>query len=312
MQLFFEQLHLSAVMMVDRAVAQTYACNQISALVIDLMEHSVEISVVHNNIIAQQSKLRSHVGSMDLDRYLAHLLLQHNSQLPSLLSISDPEKLQAALLKIVKWLKDNDCIHFRSSLLDLNMDEEEGEEADAEEGQDAMADVAKALVAGNVKKVLMEKNNQKQASNSAAPQADPGKSASVNVPHPTQSSLLPIPIGPERHRWAEPLFDPALLSNVRLPYAPIEMERKMANLTDVASESLRSLSQSRTSTSQARDTSNANGAESLPWENVVVTGQSSLVKGMNNDYEAVMGIILMFNCRSRFSNSTTSKRFNSG
>ena len=273
MQLVFERLHLSAFMLVDRTLAQMFAFGYQSALVIDVLDSSTEVSVVIDSVVEQPAKVRTQIGEHDLDVYLAYLLLQANSDLPALLSpsqaLSGPA-LKDGLLRIIRWLKINQCIAFASESLGLHAEKPAAEVLvqpdDEEQAEEQMLSKAAAQLAQG--KTAIHQTAQREA-------------ATVQVPHPFSTALPAIAIGPERHRYAEPLFDPSLLEAIpafgdgrRKEFDALALERKSASVIDAALQSLNALDVNR---------------RNIPVHSVVVTGRVAATPGRRDLLYSVIG-----------------------
>lgn len=274
-QFFFESLHLSAFLIADRCVAQLFACGAVSGISLDVLDHTTEISTVHENVVQTIATTRAQIGEKDLDNYLCYLMLQANPNLPAIISPSSTLQgtdLKSALLQIIQSLKNQADIQFSSTLLNLNLTNDprlqqaENPEAEEEEG---ITDVAQALATGKADKIIAAAKAAKLglANPAARILSDPGNCA---VPNPL-SPAEQIEIGPERHRWAEPLFMPSLLADVpcfdgsgRPMYTGQELLVKSASIAECVWSALRVV-----------DLSIRKGI----WENVVVTGNASKVKG---------------------------------
>jgi actin-related protein 9 len=231
----------------------------------------------------------SPLGVEDLDRYLAHLILQANPDLPSLLSVASPESAAAAagdsaeplspyalgdaLLKIVQSLKTTEeAIVFASERLGLGLIEATGEH------EEELDDVARVVATGKLNKFTSKtKKNNKASGTTTANGSDAAQPDTVEVPHPLSASLPAITIGPERHRYAEPLFEPSLLAEIpalfrrdggsssgERAYSQIELEKKAFSVPEAAPAAVRSLEPTR---------------RILAWENVIITGEGALIKG---------------------------------
>lgn len=246
-QLLFEKLHLSAVMMFDRPTAVLYASGLISGLVIDVFPKSTELSLIADNDTLLQ--LSNPLGEDDCDAWLAHLLLRANPSLPALLNPSSPlaehsDALHSALRRLIQVLKRSNAIAFASDLVtvqrpskqeqpppDLDSAQAPPTQAPQEEGSN---DMTEAIMSGNVDK-LINKKKPTAANGETAPDGDAeqsGPDAGIfHAPHPLNTSLPPIPVGPERHRWAEPLFDPTLL--LQCGRAPSDLHQKLSLVQSV-------------------------------------------------------------------------------
>lgn len=207
-QILFEKLHLSALMMFDRPTAQLYAAGYVSGLVLDVGRSSTQMTFLADNDIALQSS--TPLGEADCDNYLAHLIQQTN---PAILStLQDPSAKHDALLKIVHSLKLRNAIHFDSELVQLPQTNghDQPPPPDLESAQAPPLQTEEDSGANDVTQALMQGKEAAGEGQAEEAEAD-SNPAVVTVTHPLDPSLPPISIGPERHRWAEPLFDASLL-----------------------------------------------------------------------------------------------------
>jgi actin-related protein 9 len=277
-QLCFEKLFMPGLTLLEPDVCQLYAHGLISGLVLDVGRTHSTASAVFDSIPVAGATVFSPMGTEDLDKYLAHLLLQANPDLPTVLSDSStplaPPALGDALLNIVQSLKaDEDTILFASDKLNLGLVESSsaGPTAAADQ-EEELDDVAKVVATGKLNKFTSKakKNKANGGGGGGTPESD-----TVTVPHPLSASLPAVTIGPERHRYAEPLFDPSVLAGVPAlfsaggrpedkTYTNVQLENKAFSLPEAAAAVVRTLEPAR---------------RTLAWEHLVVTGDLALIKG---------------------------------
>jgi actin-related protein 9 len=272
-QLCFEKFFIPGLTVLERDVCQLYAHGLISGLVLDIGRTHSTVSAVFDSIPIAGASVWSPLGTEDLDKYLAHLILQANPDLPTVLSSDSseplvPPALGDVLLSIVQSLKaGEDTILFASDKLNLGLVEASFAGATVDQDEE-LDDVAKVVATGKLNKFTSKaKKSKASGGENANPEPD-----TVTVPHPLSASLPAITVGPERHRYAEPLFDPSILADVpalfntgNKAYTHIELENKAFSLPDAAAAVVRMLEPVR---------------RTMAWEHLVVTGDLAPIKGM--------------------------------
>jgi actin-related protein 9 len=242
----FERLHLPALIISERPLLALFGIGSLTGLVIDIGRHSTEVDVGFDSVLVPHGNARALVGREDLDNYLCHLLLKAQPNLPDQLSPSSPlspTDLHAALLAIVGILRDGGYLYFASAALSLNV-AADGSRMEVEEEvdtDDALDDVAKALVSGKAAAILGK---------SGVSAAQAAKLANVTVsgehvtmPNPLNSATT-ITVGPERHRFAEPLFDPSFLREVTgfgVAYSTEDLARRAASVPEAIAAAVKSV-----------------------------------------------------------------------
>ena len=237
-QLLFEQLHVPALLLCERPLLALYACGVMSGVVVDLGRTTTDVSVVHDGKVLGSCTVRCQVGEDDLDTYTSALLLRAQPTLAASLGrdgtpLSGPA-LRVAMRRIIDALKSGGHISFASIELGLSVRDGQGNRAtdtvdpdtDPEQDSAEITDVAAALASGKVKRLFGKGSDAKRKKFARC--NDPADI--VQIPHPLDPSLPPVAIGPERHRYAEPLFEPWLLARAHFPM--VEMERRAMSLTE--------------------------------------------------------------------------------
>ena len=258
-QLFFEQLGISNLLLVERPLAALYSCASLSGVVIDVGPRSTAVTVIHETQIHHPGMMSCPVGEEDCDEHLARLLVESNPQLPAQLAV-EGDALQRALLSIVKTLKDGDYIKYASSgqagavgagVAAGQAGNGTAPDEEEEEEEEGITDVAKALASGKANKIIAA--GQASASGVIVLEGDGDQ---LSVPNPTDPTLPPLTVGPERHRYAEPLFNANVppLSKQGLPNLPETVARAVQTVPEL-------------------------DKRGDIWSSVVLTGGVSLIRG---------------------------------
>jgi actin-related protein 9 len=211
-QIFFESLCVSSFMIVERALLQLYSCAAVSGIVVEIEADFTQVSIVYDTQICHACTMQTDIGEKDCDLYLANLLLETNPDLPQQLAAEGQStlqgpQLQEALLRLVSVLKDGEWIKVTATMSgSAGANGAAGGLAAAagEEEEEGITDVAKALASGKVAKLLAKGGSADGITLDA-------ETDTLLVPHPTSANKQAIAIGAERHRYAEPLFDPSVL-----------------------------------------------------------------------------------------------------
>jgi actin-related protein 9 len=201
-QMFFERFNVAGYTTIDRPLAQLYAANSLSGVVVDIGWETTDITPIYDGFIVHSARASNPIGVKHCTTYLANLL-STNQSVQTLLSTDPPPDLHSLAQQI--WLSD---------LVKVPSD---GETALAPD-DDGITDIASILVAGREKAVI-ESGMKKRASAkaSAAEQARAREIEAldlVTVNFGTGEHAVALTIGKERHRLCEPLFDPGLLAGL--------------------------------------------------------------------------------------------------
>jgi len=223
-QVFFERFNVAGFAILERPMAQLYAANSLSGVVIDIGEEVTEITPIYDGFILQAARTTLALGIRHCQNYVAHLLRSNLSIMNALsppTSPLDPETLHATLLELVQQLWKGDAIKVPS----------DGETAVAED--EGVTDIAAVLVAGREKAVIESGMKKKQtAKASAAEQARAREIEALDL-ITVQFRDHSLTIGKERHRFCEPLFDPSLLLDLPGTAALNPAEEKPLPLQEV-------------------------------------------------------------------------------
>ena len=276
-QIFFETLHVSNLFIVERPLLQLYSCASVSGIVIDTASEYIDISLIIDSVIHYPSLLKCSIGEKDCDAYLVHLLLKENPELANELAPDAAltplagDELFSVVLDLVKLLKEKEYIRFSPAALGFTYtvgadkavgatSGADGEDAEDDEDE-GITDVAKAIASGKAARLLAGKGMDTEIV--------AGEGDTLIIPNPVSNARNSITIGPARHRYAEPLFDPTLLCALQ-PHdcaAAINGKRKcnLSPLQEVVAAAVTRFPES--------------SKRGVAWEYVVFTGGLSLIRG---------------------------------
>ncbi|KAL1747892.1 actin family [Schizophyllum fasciatum] len=211
-KLFFERFNVAGFTILERPVAQLYAANAVSGVVVDIGTHATDVTPIYDAVPVYAGRLSTSVGLRDCERYLAHLLRSNPSVMgalsPADAPLSEPA-LDAALLELVHALWEQSHIRPPSH----------GAQA-ATQADEGITDIG-AIVAAGREKAVIESGLRKKATakQTAAEQARQRELEALDLVT-VQFRGKEVTLGKERHRFCEPLFDVELVDRVRAPGAP--------------------------------------------------------------------------------------------
>lgn len=203
--MFFERFNTPGFAILERPVAQMYAGNNLTGVVVDIDEEKTDITPMYENIIIKSACSTVSVGMRDCRHYLTHLL-RFNTSVMSTLSPADdpldPETLHHTLLELVKQICEEGLIKVPS----------DGETAVLED--EGVTDIAAVVVAGKERAVI--ESGMKKKANAKASAAEQARAREIEALDlvTIQFRGKSVTLGKERHRFCEPLFDPMLLNGV--------------------------------------------------------------------------------------------------
>lgn len=204
-QMFFEQFNVAALGILERPMAQMYAANSLSGVIVEIGDEKTDITPIYEGFITQQARTTTSIGIRDCEVYLANLLRSNQSVVSALSPPSNPlapEALVSNLLDLVKHVWKEGHIKVPS----------DGETAAPED--EGVTDIAAVLVAGREKAVIESGMKKKAtAKASAAEQARAREIEALDL-LTIQFRNQSLTLGKERHRFCEPLFDPTLLKGI--------------------------------------------------------------------------------------------------
>jgi len=268
-QLFFERFNVPALCLVERPLAQLFAVNAVTGVVVEIGREETTSTPVLDTLVQHPAVFRTPVGSRDCEVWLAHLLSSSQSITQTLSPPEaplSPDALWAQLLKLVQQLvKDG---HVKVPV--------DGDAADHGEDEDeGLTDVAAALVAGKEREVIEAANRRKATDKRMHAAADrvmeerEREIAALDLVSIDFGGKV-VRLGKERHRFCEPLFDPTVLTAVeglreRGGWTVGEWEGKVLGVQEAVAEGMAKLEWEKRKT---------------VWEGVLVTGELGPVKGV--------------------------------
>jgi actin-related protein 9 len=204
-QIFFERFNVAGFAILERPIAQMYAANSLSGVVIDTSEEYTDITPIYDNYIIHQARASIALGARHCRNYLANILKSNQGVINALSPPDNPldhETLHNTLLELVQQMVNEGHVKVPS----------DGETAVPED--EGVTDIAAVVVAGREKAVIesgMKKKATAKASAAEQARAREIEALDLITIQFRESSLT---IGKERHRFCEPLFDPQLLAGL--------------------------------------------------------------------------------------------------
>ncbi len=207
--MFFERFNVAGFGIVERPMAQVYAVNSLSGVVVDIGDCYTDITPIYEGFIVPRAKARVSLGLKDCEVYLAQIL-QSNQSVVNTLSPPDnpldPEVLHETLLRLVQQLWKEGYIKVPS----------DGETAIPED--EGVTDIAAIVVAGKEKAVIESGMKKKATAKATAAELARAREIEAMDLITVQFGDHSLTLGKERHRMCEPLFDPRLLNGLsKLP-----------------------------------------------------------------------------------------------
>jgi actin-related protein 9 len=201
-QIFFERFNVAGFAILERPMAQLYAANSLSGVVIDIGDEVTDITPIYDGFIYHPARTTVALGIRHCQNYIANLLRSNQFVMNALSPPEnplDPETLHTTLLDLVKQLWKEDLVKIPS----------DGETALPDD--DGVMDIAAVVVAGKEKAVI--ESNQKKKNQGKQTEAEKKRDREIEALDliTVQFRGHSLTIGKERHRFCEPLFDPSLL-----------------------------------------------------------------------------------------------------
>jgi actin-related protein 9 len=202
--MFFERFNVAGFAVIERPMAQMYAANSLSGLVVDVGHDNTDVTPIYDGFVVHGARTSLPIGTHDCEHYLANLL-RPNQSISAAFSPPDTPidrgELHKILLELVNHLLEQNLIKVRS----------DGETAVEDDG---VTDIAAVLVAGREKAVIESGMKKKAtAKASAAEQARAREIEALDLVT-VEFRGHSLTLGRERHRFCEPLFDPSLLNGL--------------------------------------------------------------------------------------------------
>lgn len=204
-QVFFERFNAAGFGIIERPMAQMYAVNSLSGVVVDIGDYETDITPIYEGFIIHHAKARVSLGLKDCEIYLANLLRSNQNVMNTLSPPEnplDPEVLQEQLLQLVQQLWKEGHIKVPS----------DGETAIPED--DGVTDIAAIVVAGKEKAVIESGMKKKATAKATAAELARAREIEAMDLITIQFGSHSLTLGKERHRMCEPLFDPKLLNGL--------------------------------------------------------------------------------------------------
>jgi actin-related protein 9 len=320
-RVFFELFNAPSLSIVETPLLSSYACGTLSSVVVDVGWESCSVSPVLDCAVQHAALTRCNVGLRHCALYLAHLLRRDASLTDALIKLDS--RHAASTSRTGESASDaQETLHQSFAALALQLIHEKHARFEAgdlpagaeQQNDDEEFDVAAALIAGREKAAIEEQEARNKAalagsdpeaqaiaakaasqaskpSDDVQPGANDEEGAVQTVFRGVRLQVGPGPLG----QVAEPLFNPAVLANVRgidsgpdlgqrcfgagsLPDENIDldaMERAQGSSAPAASRSLPEL------ISIAIASIPEDDKRALLWETLVVTGAPTIgLKGL--------------------------------
>ncbi|KAI0044759.1 actin-like ATPase domain-containing protein [Auriscalpium vulgare] len=193
-QVFFERFNVAAFSMLDRAMAQLYAANALSGVVVDIGTSRTDVTPVYDGFPVHLARTSVKLGTDACEAFLAHVLRTNTS-----IELTDAADLRA--LAQHTW---------RAGLVRVPTEGEAARDAEDE----GVTDIAAVLVAGKEKAVI--ESGMKKRANAKASAAELARAKEIEALDlvTTEFRGVEVTLGKERHRFCEPLFDPGVMAGV--------------------------------------------------------------------------------------------------
>jgi actin-related protein 9 len=205
-QIFFERFNVPAFAILDRPLAQLYAANSLSGVVVDIGQDYTDITPINEGVLMHSCKVQAKIGTRMCRHYLAHLLKSNTSVAQGLgLASLDPIQTHATLLRLANQLVVAGLVKPPTS----------GEAAPPPEDE-GVTDIAAVVVAGKERAVI--ESGMKKKLNAKASAAEQARAREIEAMDlvTVEFEGKELTVGKERHRFCEPIFDPALVEGLGL------------------------------------------------------------------------------------------------
>lgn len=206
-QMFFEQFNVPGFGVMERPMAQLYAGNSLSGVVVDIGDYEIDITPIYEGFIVRHAMMQMPLGLKDCEIYLANLLRSNKNIVNTLSppeSPLEPETLTGRLVELVQRLWRDGHIKTPSNGGTVIPDDE------------GVTDIAAIVVAGKEKAVIESGMRRKATARATAAELARAREIEDLDLITVQFAGLSLTVGKERHRMCEPLFDPRLMSGVTL------------------------------------------------------------------------------------------------
>ncbi|KAF8998543.1 actin-related protein [Cyathus striatus] len=216
-QIFFERFNVAGFGILERPMAQLYAGNALSGIVVNIGYEITDITPIYDGFVVHYARQSTNIGVKDCQEYLAYLLRSNQSVMTAVneLAGSDEENIREALLALVDQVWRDNQVKVPS----------DGETAAVED--EGVTDIAAVVVAGKERAVIESGMKKKAtAKASAAEQARAREIEAMDL-ITVQFREHSVTLGKERHRFCEPLFDPTLLDMIPWRISEDTMKRNL-------------------------------------------------------------------------------------
>ncbi|KAI0788794.1 actin-like ATPase domain-containing protein [Abortiporus biennis] len=218
-QLFFERFNVAGFSILERPMAQFYAAvpgsnADLSGVVVDVGQRYTDITPIRDGFPVLNARETISCGLEDCKRYLAWLLRTNQSVMNALFpdGPKSQEETQSVLVSLARKIFEDGLVKVLG----------EGEAADIEE--EGITDIAAVVVAGKEKAII--ESGMKKRANAKASAAEQARAREIEAMDLVSVEFgdKSVTVGKDRHRFCEPLFDPALLKGI--PTLPGDNRRK--------------------------------------------------------------------------------------
>jgi len=203
--MFFERFNSAAFSILERPLAQLYATNTLTGLIVDIGDTTTDISPISDCLIQHGCCDYIPIGIYDCEKYLASILKTNQGVIDALSPSSEPlepSALQEALIELTRHT-------WREGLIKISESD-----VSAEGDEEGVTNIAAIVVAGKEKAVI--ESGMKKRANAKASVAEQARAKEIEAMDlvTTEFRGQEITLGRERHRFLEPLFDPSVLQGV--------------------------------------------------------------------------------------------------
>ena len=204
-QIFFERFNIAAMSVLERPLAQLFATNALTGLVVDIGQYRTDVTPINDCFIQHNCTDYIPIGLHDCETYLAHIIRRNEKVIQTLSPPEapvEPKELFDQLLELASqvWKEGLVKIVEGDSLPD---GEDEG-----------ITNIAAVLVAGKEKAVIETGMKKKASAKATAAELARAKEIEALDLVTFDFKGKQVTLGKERHRFLDPLFDPSLLHGI--------------------------------------------------------------------------------------------------
>jgi actin-related protein 9 len=201
-QIFFERFNVAAFSILDRPMAQLYAANTLSGIVVDVGDTLTDITPISDGLPLAGARTLVRVGTRHCERFLAHLLRSNTSVSAVFAELAVPPHEQpAALRALARQAWQAGLVRVPVHGIAVREAEDEG-----------VTDIAAVLVAGKEKAVIESGMKRRATAKASAAEQARAKEIEALDLVTVEFRGKEVTLGKERHRFCEPLFDLNLLA----------------------------------------------------------------------------------------------------